>query len=217
MRVASSVTSELNSYQWSRRGETTSLKMPNESEDQEAIRQIYEIYGAFLAKPENADLANRLSALAGKYRRVAEMAANGEANPLVGLDRENLLMEAETELEELSSQIKEVYELNLSPSERRLFEGRTQDEIDEMQELMKQWRPATYADVAASILDHSFRKNYDSLDYLRSASTFDKSKAVRIPRIGSSEVGTVRWEIRSTGEYLIETPEGKIITYGFNS
>jgi hypothetical protein len=126
-------------------------------------------------------------------------------------------MEAETELEELSSQIKEAYELNLSPSERQLFEGRTQDEIDEMQELMKQWSPATYADVAASILDHSFRKNYEPLDYLRNASTFDKSKAVRIPRIGSSEVDTVRWEIRSTGEYLIETPEGKTVTYGFNN
>jgi hypothetical protein len=191
--------------------------MSKQWEDQEAIRQIHEIYGAFLAKPENADLANRLSAIAEKYRRVAEMEANAEANPFVGLDRENLLMEAETELEELSSQIKEANELNLSPSERRLFEGRTQDEIDEMQELMKLWSPATYADVAASILDHSFRKNYDSLEYLRNASRFNKSKAARIPRIGSSQVGTVRWEIRSTGEYLIETAEGKIVTYGFNS
>ncbi|MFE1748033.1 hypothetical protein [Coleofasciculus sp. H7-2] len=191
--------------------------MPNESEDQELIDQVREIYGAFLEKPENTDLANRLSALSEKYRRVAEMEVNAEANPFVGLDRENLLMEAETELEELSSQIKEVYELNLSPSERRLFEGRTQGEIDEMQELMKQWSPATYADVAASLLDHSFRKNYEPLDYLRNASRFDKSKAVRIPRLGSSEVGTVRWEIRSTGEYLIETPEGKTVTYGFNN
>jgi len=190
--------------------------MPNHSEDREAIRQIREIYGAFLEKPENADLANRLSAIAQKYRRIAEMEVNAETNPFVGLDRENLLMEAETEFEELSSQIKEAYDLNLSPSERQLFEGRSQDEIDEMQELMKQWSPATYADIAASILDHSFRKDYDPLEYLRNASNFDKSRAMRIPRLGCSEVGTVRWEIRSTGEYLIETPEGKTVTYGFN-
>lgn len=191
--------------------------MTNELEGLEAIRQICEIYGVFLAKPENTDFANHVSALAEKYRRVAEMQANAEVNPFVGLERENLLMEAEAEFEELSIQIKEAYELKLSPSERQLFEGRTQEEIDEMQELMRLWSPATYADVAASILDHSFRKNYDLLDYLRNASRFDKSKAVRIPRIGSSEVGTVRWEIRRTGEYLIETPEGKIVTYGSNS
>lgn len=191
--------------------------MSNQSQSQEAIRQIYEIYGAFLAKPENTDFANRLSALAEKYKRVAEMEANAEINPFVGLERENLLMEAEAEFEELSLQIKEAYDLDLSPSERQLLEGRTQEEIDEMQELLRLWSPATYTDVAASILDHSFRKNYDPLDYLRNASRFDKSKAVRIPRIGSSEVGTVRWEIRRTGEYLIETPEGKIVTYGSNS
>lgn len=106
--------------------------------------------------------------------------------------------------------------MNLSPSERQLFEGYTQDEIDEMQELMQQWSPATYADVAASVLDHSFRKNFDPLDYLRNASRFDKSRAIRIPRTGFSEMDTVRWEIRSTGEYVIEMPEGKIVTYGFN-
>ena len=48
-------------------------------------------------------MANRLSTLAEKYRQVAEMAANAEANPLVGLDRENLLMEAETELKDIDN------------------------------------------------------------------------------------------------------------------
>ncbi|NER20071.1 MAG: hypothetical protein F6J86_39195 [Symploca sp. SIO1B1] len=112
--------------------------------------------------------------------------------------------------------MKDACELNLSPSEGELFEGYTQGEIEEIQELMQQWSPATYADVAASILDHAFRKDFEPLDYLRRASRFDKPKAIRIPRLGSSEMGTVRWEIKSTGEYLIETPEGKIVTYGFN-
>lgn len=190
--------------------------MPNQSEGQEAVLRIREIYREFLAKPENADLVNRLNAISQKYRRIAEMEVNAEADPLTGLDCENLLMEAETELEELSNQIKAACEFNLSLSERQLFERRSQNEIDEMQELMKQWEPPTYADVAESILDHSFRKNYDPLEYLRNASSFDKSRAVRIPRFGSSELGTIRWEIRSSGEYLIETPEGKIVTYGFN-
>jgi len=190
--------------------------MPNQSEDQEVIRQILENYREFLAKPENADFGNHLSALSQKYQRIAEMEYEAETHPFVGLERENLLREAEAELEELSSQIKEAFELNLSPSEQQLFEGYTQDEIDEMQELMQQWSPATYADVAASILDHSFRKDFDSLDYLRRASRFDKSKSVRIPPLGYSNVGTVRWEIRKTGEYRIESPEGKIVTYGFN-
>ena len=190
--------------------------MLNPSEEGEIIRQIGETYKEFLAKPENADLANRLNALARKYQRIAEMESEAEIHPFVGLERENLLREAEAELEELSSHIKEAFELNLSLSERQLFEGYTQDEIDEMQELMQQWSPATYADVAASILDHSLRKDFDPLDYLRRASRFDKSKAVRIPPLGSSDAGTVRWEIRKTGEYRIESPEGKIVTYGFN-
>jgi hypothetical protein len=190
--------------------------MPNQSEGQEVIREIRETYREFLAKPENADFANHLSALSQKYQRIAEMEYEAETHPFVGLERENLLRETEAELEELSSQIKEAFELNLSPSERQLFEGYTQDEIDEMQELMQQWSPATYADVAASILDHSFRKDFDPLDYLRRASRFDKSKAVRIPPLGSSDAGTVRWEIRKTGEYRIESPEGKFVTYGFN-
>jgi len=77
---------------------------------------------------------------------------------------------------------------------------------------MKQWDKSNYEDVAHSVLDHSSRKGYeDSLKFLRIVSNFNKSRSERIPPEGLGDKGTVRWEIRSTREYIIETPDGKLV------
>lgn len=188
-----------------------------EPESQEVLRRIRSDYGELLARAKNKALANRLRVLEDKYNQVAGMERQAEVDPIAGLERDNLLMQAEQELRQLENEIGEVWWSSLSLSEQQLFDKRSQTEIEEMQGLMRQWDASTYNDVADSILNHALRKGYaDPLRYLRSASNFDKSQAVRIPPVGASERGTVRWEIRKTREYRIETPDGEIVTYGFN-
>lgn len=148
-----------------------------------------------------------------KYRRAAQMEADDANSQEAGW----LAMEAEDELAQLRNEIGEAWWSSLSQYERQLFDGRTQAEINEMQELMKQWDRGTFDDVAHSVVHHAPEKGYeDPLEYLRDASRFDKSKAERIPPQGLRDDDTIRWEIRSTGEYIVEDQYGKIRTYGFN-
>ncbi|HBY75536.1 MAG TPA: hypothetical protein DEG47_00640 [Cyanobacteria bacterium UBA11148] len=164
---------------------------------------------------ENPELAQRLRELESKYQRIAAMDEAAEADPFVGLEQDNLKLEADEELKGLEEELSWLG--SLSRYERQLFEGRSQAEIDEMRELMELWSSANFPDVAASILHHFRKKGYtDALEYLRDAANFDKSRATRFPRQGFRDDDTVKWEIKDTGEYLIEDTEGKIRTYGFN-
>lgn len=164
---------------------------------------------------ENPELAERLRELEGKYQRIAAMDEAAEADPFVGLEQDNLKLEADEELKGIEEELSWLG--SLSRSERQLFEGRSQAEIDEMRKLMELWSPATFDDAAENILYHFPRKGYsDPLEYLRDAANFDRSGAIRYPRQGFRDDDTVRWSIPNTGEYIVEDNKGKIRTYGFN-
>lgn len=182
-----------------------------QSEGERAVSKVRQSYGDFLEKAENDTFENRLDTIEAKYKRAAVEEDE--------IERDWLNMEANDELAQLKDELGEAWWASLSTHEQQLFdiENRSQADIDEIQMHMKQWDKSTFNDVAHSIVRHAPEKGYtDYLEYLRDASNFDKSRSERIPREGIGERGTVRWEIRNTGEYIIETPEGKIVTYGQN-
>jgi len=111
---------------------------PSESEIQAALRRIRDAYGKLLARPENEALANRLQALEDKYTQAAELEHQAEVDPDAGLERDNLLLQADQELQQLENEIGEVWWASLSWSEQQLLYGRSQAEIEEMQLLMQQ-------------------------------------------------------------------------------
>jgi len=106
--------------------------------------------------------------------------------------------------------------LDLSPSEQELFENRTPEEIAEMRELMELWDEGTYPDVAESILDHSARKGYDPLQYLRDAGAFSRRKSGTTTVTDWRDDNTRLWNNHRTREYLVEDTGLKIRTYGVN-
>lgn len=104
------------------------------------------------------------------------------------------------------------------PFLKQLLEGYTQDEGREIQQYLNEWDAATYISLAMNILDHSTRKNIDSLKYLRKAHNFNKKGAVRVPKTGYRSDGSAVY--RKGNEYLIVRPDSfgidKIVTYGVN-
>ncbi len=175
-------------------------------------------YANVLKQPDNSNLAERLQQIEDKYREAAKIEEDAINDPLAGLDADNLRLKADSELQELDAELGEAWLRSLSPYEKQLFYGRSDAEIDEMQQLMEQWSPGTFQEgVAQSLVYHAKAHGYnDYLEYLRDASGFDKSRADRIPHEGFRDDDTVRWEIRNTGEFLVEDKDGKIRTYGFN-
>jgi len=190
----------------------------NQSDGERAVSEERQSQGDFLEKSGNEALQNRLDKIEDKYKKAAGMENEAATDPNVGFEQQRLIDEADSELQQLKDEISQAWWSSLSQAEQQLFdiENRSQADIDEIQMHMKQWDKGTYDDVAHSILDHSSRKGYDPLEFLRNVSNFDKSQAERIPEVGVGEKGTVRWEIRRTGEYIIETPDGQFVTYGFN-
>lgn len=191
---------------------------PEQSEGEKDVSKVRESYGDFLEKPGYEGYDRRLNVIEEKYKRAAAMEDEAAVDPDVGIEQDRLLREADRELQQLQGEIGEAWWSSLSQYERQLFNNRPQAEIDEIQRLMQQWSPGTFTGgVADSIVYHANKYGYgDYLEYLRDASNFDKSKADRIPHEGFREDSTVRWEIRSTREFLVEDQNGEMRTYGFN-
>lgn len=188
-----------------------------QSDGERAVSEERQIQGDFLEKPGNEAFQNRLDRIEDKYKRAAGMEDEAASDPDVGFEQQRLIDEADAELQQLKNEISQAWWSSLSQAEQQLFGSPNSADIDEIRSHMEQWDQGTYDSIADSILDHSLRKGYeDPLEFLRDASNFDKSLAERIPREGVGERGTIRWEIRSSGEYVIETPEGKFVTYGVN-
>ncbi|MDJ0659556.1 MAG: hypothetical protein QNJ42_08695 [Crocosphaera sp.] len=95
--------------------------------------------------------------------------------------------------------------------EQILLSGYTEQEIKEMQRLMKKWDKATYPTLANSIVDHADRHNFQDnyLKYLRKAANFNKKGAKKTKLLN----GTLRWN-KGT-EFIIER-DNKIVSYGGN-
>lgn len=200
----------------------------NQSEGERAVSEERQRYGNFLENPENDAFENRLDAIEEKYRRAAAMEAEAVVDPNVGIEQDELLREADSELQQLQGEIGQAWWSSLSQAEQQLFESPQSADIDEIQELRKQWSPGTFGQkaktyeeaVARSILYHANDKGYsEPLEYLRDASNFDTARAVRNPRTPGElrpEDDTVKWDNFNTGEFLIVDKEGKILTYGVN-
>ena len=75
-------------------------------------------------------------------------------------------------------------ESSLDPYLERLFEDYSNTEVIELQQYLSEWERGTYRTVAQSVLDHSQRKGFDPLKYLRKAHNFHTRGAVRVPRTG---------------------------------
>ncbi|MCP4351003.1 MAG: RHS repeat-associated core domain-containing protein, partial [Desulfobacterales bacterium] len=89
--------------------------------------------------------------------------------------------------------------------------GRT---LLENEELLSKWDPSTFSNALESVTKHANKKGYDVDKYLRKAANFNKKGAK--PKVYQTEHGwRKKWE-RLTGEYIIETLDGKIVTYGQN-
>jgi hypothetical protein len=83
--------------------------------------------------------------------------------------------------------------------------------LSEAKELMQRWNRGTFETVADSIRYHheSHGGGRDVWQYLRAATNFNKRGARRrwLPD------GRTRWK-KGNGEFLIETQDGKIVSYG---
>lgn len=123
-----------------------------------------------------------------------------------------------TEIEQIKGELERAKKDKWTQFERQIFVKYTEEEIKEIQQLMTLWSAGTYSSVAESIIDHTYRKDYEDsyLEYLRDSAKFDKTKARRIPPLSFRDDDTVRWENLQTGEYLIQDNLGKIRTYGIN-
>lgn len=208
----------------------------NQSPGERAVSQVRENYGDFLEKPENDAFENRLDAIEETYRRAAAMEDEAAVDPDVGYEQDRLIAEADSERQQLEGELEQAWWSSLSQAERNLFgsvhsadidEIHLSPDIDEIQERMKEWSPATFGQkaqtyeeaVARNILYHANDKGYSNpLKYLRDASNFDKARADRTPtdptlfRVDD----TAKWENPNTKEYIVVDKEGKIRTYGKN-
>ena len=79
-------------------------------------------------------------------------------------------------------------ESSVDPYLDRLFEDYSNTEVIELQQYLTEWDKGTYGSVAQSVLDHSQRKGFDPLKYLRKAHNFNTRGAVRVPRTGRMEL-----------------------------
>ncbi|MEG4275783.1 MULTISPECIES: hypothetical protein [unclassified Microcoleus] len=109
-------------------------------------------------------------------------------------------------------------ESSVDPYLDRLFEDYSNTEVIELQQYVSEWDRGTYRTVAQSVLDHSQRKGFDPLKYLRKAHNFNTRGAVRVPRTGYRQDGAAVY--RKGNEFLIVRPDQygveKIVTYGIN-
>jgi hypothetical protein len=100
----------------------------------------------------------------------------------------------------------------------QLLESLTLPEAREIEQYLAEWDPGTYDSVAQSILNHSERKGFSPLRYLRKAHSFNRKGATRIPRSGYREDDSAVY--RKGSEFLIVRPDAfgveKIVTYGIN-
>jgi hypothetical protein len=104
------------------------------------------------------------------------------------------------------------------PYWQELTEGYTETEASEIKQYLLEWSAGTYASVAHSILNHSERKGFDPLRYLRKAHNFNRKSAKRVPKSGYRVDDTAVY--RRGNEFLIVRPDQygveKIVTYGVN-
>jgi hypothetical protein len=116
----------------------------------------------------------------------------------------------------------------------QLLESLTLPEAREIEQYLAEWDPGTYDSVAQSILNHSERKGFSPLRYLRKAHSFNRKGATRIPRWSTTvREASPKENRRSSGyreddsavyrkgsEFLIVRPDAfgveKIVTYGIN-
>ncbi|MBZ0115857.1 MAG: hypothetical protein K8H88_02595 [Sandaracinaceae bacterium] len=81
--------------------------------------------------------------------------------------------------------------------------------LREAKQLVSMWDRGTFATRAASIRYHALRHGGgDVARYLRRAANLNRRGARRLARSD----GTIRY-VRSSGEYLVTTMDGKILTY----
>lgn len=200
---------------------------PAPSEGEQEVDQVRENYDDFLEQPENAGYRDRLTAVEEKYRRAAEMEDAAATDPDVGYEQDRLLSEADSELQQLRNEIEQAWWSSLSQAEQQLFGSPHSADIDEIKEYMKQWSSGSFEQdaqtyeegIARTIIHHANEKGYsDPLEYMRDASDFDKSKAVRTPSDPTQfrNDDTAVWRNPDTREFIVEDKEGKIRTYGFN-
>lgn len=107
---------------------------------------------------------------------------------------------------------------SIDPHWEELVEGCTEAEVDEIEQYLAEWTAGTYESVAHSILNHSARKGFNPLRYLRKAHNFTRKSAKRVPRSGYRGDQTAVY--RKGNEFLIVRPDQygveKIVTYGIN-
>ena len=77
----------------------------------------------------------------------------------------------------------------VDPFIAQLCEGYTEAEVAEIKQYLAEWDASTYMSVAQSILDHASRKEFEPLKYLRKAHSFNKKRAVRVPKTGYRQDG----------------------------
>lgn len=184
------------------------------------VNQIKENYGRILTQSEQQDLAQRLKnleTLLFQARELEKIAISSNQVDDSFLAQETLEQACDG-LKQLITDLEIALNLGWTEVERQFYIDYTQEEIQELQQLMELWSSGTYFSIIESVTDHALRKGYgkDVLAYLGKAAGFDKTKAVRVPSIGYRDDGTARWENKNTGEYLIEDELGKIRTYGIN-
>ncbi len=184
------------------------------------FQEILDTFNTILENPDNFDLLQKVN----NIKKIIINLNNLENKALISQDINDIFYTQELseiiirEINEIKRELEISKKCKWTQFDRQIFIEYTEEEIKEIQQLMILWSARTYSSVAESIIDHTYRKNYENnyLQYLRDASKFDKTKARRIPSIGFRDDDTVRWENIQTGEYLIEDNFGKICTYGTN-
>jgi hypothetical protein len=98
----------------------------------------------------------------------------------------------------------------------QVAEKYTPAEINELQRYLAEWATGTYSSALQSVVDHAERKGFDLLKYLRRAHNFNKRGAIRKPRTGYRQDGSVIY--RKGDQFLILRPDQygieKIVSYG---
>lgn len=173
-----------------------------------------------LQNPDNLDLLQKVNQIKKMLTQLTELENKALTSQNIddSFSAQELLDIIITEIEQIKEELERAKKDKWTQFERQIFTKYTEEEIKEIQQLMRLWSAGTYSSVAESIIDHTYRKDYEDnyLEYLRDSAKFDKTKARRIPPLGFRDDDTVRWENLQTGEYLIQDNLGKIRTYGIN-
>jgi hypothetical protein len=180
---------------------------------------VYEFQN-ILQNPDNFDLQQKVNQIKKMLTELIQLENKALTSQNIddSFSAQELSETITTEIEQLKRELERAKKDKWTQFERQIFVEYTEKEIKEIQQLMTLWSAGTYSSVAESIIDHTYRKDYEDnyLEYLRDSAKFDKTKARRIPPVGFRDDDTVRWENLQTGEYLIQDNLGKIRTYGTN-